>query len=346
MPIFLNRVLRELTRWSRWTLPASVITFVFVTSWPLMALAEPDSNPIATAGNYWWYFVVTAATVGYGDFFPQTFAGHLVGFYVIVGGIATLTTLFAGLAQMIESAKGRRMQGRAELEVNGHVVILGYNPGRTERIIEELAAERRREIVLCAWDDQAQSHPVQGREDVHFVRGDLTGDDVLRRACLQRAEAVLVDARDDNEALSITVAAIHVNPHLHAVVALRDMARARNLSRVDDGVRPVQWHTPRMITEELQDPGIALVYTELMTHGAGATFSTAVPDSLGGRTFGDFQQALGSHHAATVLAARSDSDLLVSPSWDTPVSTGAVLYYVALRRLTSADLEDAVRARH
>ncbi|HET7328808.1 MAG TPA: ion channel [Nocardioidaceae bacterium] len=343
MPLFLTRALRVLTRRRTWGLPLTVITFVFVTSWPLMALAEPDNNPIAEPATYWWWFVVTAATVGYGDFFPQTLGGHLVGFYVIVGGIATLTTLFTRLAEMIESAKGRRMQGLAEVEVSDQVVILGYAAGRTERIVDELAADRRRAIVLCAWEGQATSHPMPGRDDVHFVRGDLTDDTVLRRAGLHRAEAVLVDARDDNEALSITVAAIHVNPDLHAVVALRDMAHARNLSRVDDGVRPVQWHSPRMITEELQDPGIALVYSELMTHGGGATFSTAVPESLDGRTFGDFQQALGSAHAATVLAARSASELLVSPSWGTPVPTGAVLYYVAQRRLTREDIEQAVR---
>jgi voltage-gated potassium channel len=318
-----------------------VIVFVFVTSWPLMALAEPDRNPIASVGNYWWYFVVTASTVGYGDFYPETVGGHLVGAYVIVGGITTLTTLFTRLAQTLENAKGRRMQGLEELDVSDHVVILGYVAGRTERIVEEVLADRQRQVVLTAWDDQVATHPMPGREEVHFVRGDLTDEAVLRRARLQRAEAVLVDARDDNEALSITVAAVHVNPGLHAVVALRDMARARNLSRVDDGVRPVQWHTPRMITEELQDPGIALVYSELMTHGGRATFSTDVPASLGGRTFGELQQALGAYHAATVLAARTDGALVVSPAWDTPVPAGAVLYYVARQRLTHDDLHQA-----
>lgn len=341
MPIFLTLVFRQLTRRRTWGLPLAVIVVVFLTSWPLMALAEPDSNPIAAADTYWWWFVVTAATVGYGDFFPETLGGHVVGAYVIVGGIATLTTLFARLGEVLQNAKGQRMQGLAELDLRDHVVILGYTAGRTERIVDELSAERRRPIVLGAWEDQTAQHPLPGRDDVSFVRGDLTDDVTLRRACLQDAEAVLVDARDDNEALSITVAAINVNPDLHAVVALRDMAQGRNLSRVDDGVRPVQWHSPRMITEELQDPGIALVYAELMTHGGGATFSTPVPDSLTSRTFGDFQQALGHRHAATVLAARSDRELLVSPSWDTPVPAGAVLYYVARRRLTRSDLEQA-----
>jgi voltage-gated potassium channel len=343
VPLFLSRLLSRLTRVRTWALPAGVVAFVFLTSWPLMALAEPGTNPIADPSVYWWWFVVTAATVGYGDVYPETFAGHLVGAYVIVGGIVALTTVFARLAALIETARGRRMKGLIELDLTGHVVVLGYTPGRTERIVDELTADGRREVVLCAWHD-VETDPLPGRDHVHFVRGELTEEEVLRRARLDRAEAVLVDARDDNEALSLTVAATHVNTHAHTVVTLRDMARARNFTYVDDSVRCVQWHTPHMVTEELQDPGITQVYADLMTHGGGNTYSTTVPPALGSRTFGDFQQALGRRFSATVLAARADSRLLISPDWTTPITAGSVLYYVAERRLSDEDLERALRS--
>lgn len=342
MTFFLSQVLRHLTQVRTWAVPIAVISLVFLTSWPLMALAEPDSNPISEPGTYWWWFVVTAATVGYGDFFPQTVGGRLVGVYVIVGGIVTLTTLFTRLAEAIQSAKGRRMKGSAELELSGHVVVLGYTPGRTERIVEELTAEGAHQIALCAWEDVID-HPMPGHEDVHFVRGELSQEEVLRRAGLDRADAVLVDARDDNEALSLTVASVHVNPRAHTVVTLRDMARARNFSYVGGDVRCVQWHTPRLVTEELQDPGIAQVYADLMTHGGGNTYSTAVPEGLGERTFGDLQVALGRRHQATVLAARADRQLLISPDWETAIAAGATLYYVADRRLSPSEIAQAVR---
>jgi len=341
VPFLLSRVLKELAYARTWAVPAAVTAVVFLTSWPLMALAEPAGSSIADPGVYWWYFVVTAATVGYGDVYPQTLAGHLVGVYVIVGGIVALTTLFTRLASVIESAKGRRMKGLIELDLSGHMVVIGYTAGRTERIIDELTADGQRHVVLCA-SHEVDSDPMPGRPDVHFVRGDLTDDDVLRRACLHRAEAVLVDAHDDNEALALTVAATHVNAQAHTVVTLRDLDRARNFSYVDDDVSCVQWHSPRMVTEELQDPGISQVYADLMTHGGGNTYSTPVPDTLDGRTFGDFQQALGAGYRATILAARTDHRLMISPDWKTPMTAGATLYYVAERRLSGHDLEQAL----
>lgn len=124
MPFVLGRVLRVLRRRS-WTLPAVLIVFVFVTSWPMMWLAEGDQD-LVRPENYWWYFLVTCSTVGYGDFFPQTDAGRAIGVYVIVGGIGTLTTLFAQLSLVIEKAKGRRMKGTGTIGYSDHIVVLGY----------------------------------------------------------------------------------------------------------------------------------------------------------------------------------------------------------------------------
>lgn len=180
MPIFLTRVLARLALLGTWWTPVLVFALVFLTSWPLMALAEPAGSEIVAPGNYWWYFVVTASTVGYGDLYPETAAGHVVGAYVIAGGIATLTTVFTRFAATLERARGRRMRGAVTVDMSGHIVLLGYTPGRTEQMVDELTADGSCRIVLCAWDE-VQTHPMPERE-VTFVRGDLTDDKVLLRA--------------------------------------------------------------------------------------------------------------------------------------------------------------------
>ncbi len=336
MTLLLTRALRRLGKVRTWALPALIISVVFLTSWPLMVLAEPASNTITAPENYWWYFVVTAATVGYGDHFPVSAAGHVVGAYVIIGGIVTLTTLFTRVSMVLDNAKGRRMKGQLRTEMSGHLVIIGYTPGRTERLVEEYTAEGRTQVVLCAWDDVPEN-PMPERDQVEFVRGDLTDEDVLRRAGVERAGRLLVDARDDNEALALTVAAMHVNPDVHAVVTLRDMSAARNLSYVDPDVSCVQWHSPRLVTEELEDPGISHVYADLMTYGGRNTYSAPLPEALGEVTFGQVQERLGRAHAATVIAVRRGG-VLIDPRWDTALAGGAILYYVGERRLTPDEI--------
>ncbi|HET9141305.1 ion channel [Actinophytocola sp.] len=339
MPIFLSRLLAQLTRPRGWATPVAVIVFVFATSWPLMALAEPDSE-IAAPANYWWYFVVTAATVGYGDFFPVTGAGHAVGVYVIVGGIATLTTVFTRLATIMERAKGRRMQGAISVTASGHVVLIGYTAGRTERIVAELLAESDARIVLCGWSD-VTTHPMPD-QGIEFVRGDLTDADTLRRAGVPGAATVLVDARDDNEALAVTVTVIHLHAGAHVVVTLRDMARAELMRQVHQDVHCVQWHTSWMVTEELTSPGIAEVYTHLMTPGGTNTYSIRLPESLGPVQVGRCQSVLGQRHGVILLAARTEHELLVNPGWETELPAGAEVYYLSPHRLTPEALTAAL----
>jgi len=336
---FLSRISRLVgSRLLGWRLPFVVILLVFGTSWLAMALVEPAGNEITAPGNYWWYFVVTAATVGYGDLFPVSAAGHLVGTYVIVGGIVTLTLLFSRLADYLQSVRGRRRRGVVALDLADHVVVLGYVPGRTERMLTELRADSATRIALCAWDDVPEN-PVPEDAAVSFVRGDLAHADVMTRACVGRARTVVVDGRDDNETLAMAVAVDHANPAVHMVAALRDLGRRDNLRYVNPRIACVQWHMPSLITEEALDPGITEVYSDLMSSGGhGNTYSVQLPAGHGFASFGDCQVHLGRTFGATVLALRSADGLVVSPPWDTPVPDGATLYYVGRSRIRAAEL--------
>jgi voltage-gated potassium channel len=224
------------------------------------------------------------------------------------------------------------------LDLDNHVVLLGWTPGRSERIIAELTAENRFQVALCAWDDVAEN-PLPDEPAVHFVRGDLTRDDVMRRACVARARTAVIDGRDDNETLAIAVAVDHANPDIHMVAAVRDLSRRDSLRYVNENVQVVQWHVPSMLSEEAADPGIAQVYSDLMSSGGhGNTYSMCVPRGFPHTTFGDCQTWFGRTFGATVLAVRSGVDLVVSPRWDSPVPADATLYYVAEARIDAGRL--------
>lgn len=342
MLFVLNAIKRRLLRWRTGMPAVLVMVFVFFTSWPLMALAEPPESNIAAPENYWWWFIVSGSTVGYGDQFPVSLGGRLVGVYVIIGAITALSSLFAQLAQVIEKKKGRRMHGAITVSHSGHIVILGYTPDRTERIVRGLSRDGGSRIVVCGQGNVVNPFTDGGAD---FVRGELADPELLQQAGVHRAQSVLVDARDDNEALAQAVSVNHVNPDLHLVVTLRDLARADHLTFVNDTVRCVQWHMPRMATEELQDPGITQVYAELMTQGGGNTYSLRLPAAIGDQDFGACQATLGQEFGATVLAVRSGDQLTVSPDWNTAIQPGSTIYYVNQRRLADQEIVTAFGGR-
>lgn len=59
--------------------------------------ASPDAN-ITTAADALWYSIVTMSTVGYGDQYPVTDLGRIIGTLVIILGVAVFGTLTGFLA--------------------------------------------------------------------------------------------------------------------------------------------------------------------------------------------------------------------------------------------------------
>ncbi|MCX5046501.1 ion channel [Aldersonia sp. NBC_00410] len=346
MLLLLTRFAAGMRRvFAEWSVPLYIAAFVFLTSWLAMWVAEPHSEIVAPA-NFPWYFIVTATTVGYGDFFPETVAGHVVGAYVIVGGIVALTMLFTHLVDKISTARGRRMRGLAALEIDDHIVLLGYSAGRTERLVGELTQEPTARVVLCAWDTVAE-HPMPDADRVQFVRGDLTDESVLVRACVDRAAIILIDGRDDNETLAVAVAVAHASRsgdagptanRVHLIAALRDMSRASQFRYVSSRIQCVQWHVPNLLVEEAHDPGITQVYAELMTAGGTGASTYSLRLSRDHTDFGAVQVELGRRFAAVAVAVRRDGVMVVNPPWDGTATAGTTVYYVAASRLAPAAL--------
>lgn len=333
MPILLVRLWRFAHRRLRgWPLPVAVATTIFATSWAAIALLEPD-NDLRRPENFWWWFLVTTSTVGYGDLYPESTGGRIVAAYVIVGGIATLTLLFSQLSGYLQTVKGRRMRGTARLDRDGHIVLIGYRAGRTERIVAELVHDRRRQVVLCA-SPEVTEHPMADHPLVAFVRGELSGADVMSRAAVGSAHTVIVDVDDDNAALAVALAVDHTNPAAHTVVGLRDLERREQVRYVNPAFQCVPWHQPYMLTEEALDPGITEVYAELMSStGHGNTYSATLPAALEGQPFGECQSWFGRSFAATIIAVRDADGVRVSPAWDTTLPPGTTVYYLAARRI-------------
>jgi voltage-gated potassium channel len=65
---------------------------------------SPQAN-IQTAGDAVWWTIVTVATVGYGDKYPVTPAGRVIGAFVMVVGVGLFSVLTSFLAQWFVRAR-------------------------------------------------------------------------------------------------------------------------------------------------------------------------------------------------------------------------------------------------
>ncbi|WP_232687201.1 NAD-binding protein [Halobacterium zhouii] len=159
---------------------------------------------VNTALDAFYYTLVTATTVGYGDITPQSQEARLFSLSVLVLGTASFAiALGALLGPALEarfaSALGRMTQSELE-SLDGHVVVAGYGD-LTEPILTELTAGGRSFVVVT--EDEPVVSTLRER-DVNVLAADPADVESLDRAGVGRATAVVAATNDDGEdALSI-----------------------------------------------------------------------------------------------------------------------------------------------
>jgi voltage-gated potassium channel len=81
----------------------SVVTLAFAT-WFVAGLAVTEAERLVDGANIqgvgdgWWWAITTMATVGYGDTYPISTQGRIVGAALMIMGVALLGTITASIA--------------------------------------------------------------------------------------------------------------------------------------------------------------------------------------------------------------------------------------------------------
>ncbi len=340
----IERTLFVLSRIS-WAVLVIGLVVLFGISWSLMLYFEP-SSPISRPDVYWWYFLVTVATVGYGDFTPATLGGRLVGAVDIFFGIGFFAAILTKMAESIIQFSQRRRKGMVQLKLNNHIVLMGYRPGKTEEIVKELKADPKTSklaIVLCS--ATAPENPF-ATDHVDFVKGDLISSKVLEQACASRARVILIYGSDDDHTLAIGIAVSQVaSPEAHVVAYFRSSESGNLLRRVNQSVDLVTSMTSAMIVQTMQDPGSSRVF-QLLTSDQdqdATMYRMNIPDGVSEVKFWQIFIGFKTGYDAIVTglaqnwSANAQVDL--NPRNDSLVKGGMSIFYLANQRLVDSQVE-------
>jgi voltage-gated potassium channel len=186
---------------------------------------------VNTVTDAFWYTLVTASTVGYGDISPATEIGKVFGISVVLLGTASFAIALGALLGPALEARFARVLGQmtdSDLELlEDHVLVLGYGD-LTEPIVTELLDGEVEFVVVTP--DKDRTTELNDRE-IPVVTADPSDDEPLHRARIEDARAIVVATNDDAQDALAILTARQLRPDARIVAAATDLENVQKLRR-------------------------------------------------------------------------------------------------------------------
>ena len=186
---------------------------------------------IQTLTDAFYFTLVTASTVGYGDVTPTTEGATLFAMSVLLIGTASFavalgTLLTPAIEARLTKALGTMSDSQLEL-LDDHFIVVGVGD-LTGPVLEELGEDNAPFVVISRDPENAQRLRERGYE---VITADPSEDDPLRRAGIERARALVAATNDDAQDAMVILTARELNPNLRIVAAATDRENVKKLRR-------------------------------------------------------------------------------------------------------------------
>jgi len=177
------------------------IVFVWIVTGTLVFEIEKDvkdANIKSHEDGIWWG-IVTLLTVGYGDRFPVSLPGRVIGAVLMVSGVVAIAIVTAKISSFFLERALRERRGFVDSStLKNHFVICGWKedmPSFIQHILQSNPKLKASDIVLINMQSEAEITALletPDLKDVKVVRGEYYVESNLKRAVPEKAQKILI----------------------------------------------------------------------------------------------------------------------------------------------------------
>ncbi len=199
--------------------------------------------------------IITISTTGFKEVRPLSPAGRIFTLFLIISGIMTIAYTGGKGAQILieQQIFRRRKMSRKLAQLKDHYIVCGY--GRMGKVICDGLKETGAQFVVVE-NDKEEINTLDFN-DIPFIEGDATSDEVLMQAGIERAKGLVAVIKSDADNVFTVLSAKELNPDLFVVARAIDEGTESKLKKAgaDRVVKPYELGGNRMVNLLLK-PGV------------------------------------------------------------------------------------------
>ncbi len=178
----------------------AILYFVLLFILVQVEKLSPNSN-IKSFYDGIWYSIVTLTTVGYGDYFPVTPLGKIIGLVVIFSSLGVLGFLIGNFTNIIRNYMEKKKKGLFGTDFTNHFVIIGWDSFAKNVADQIINAKCKIAVVTNNNNDLELIKDLYPENSVFTLLCDYENMEALDKVNLLESNSVFVNFTDDTKSL-------------------------------------------------------------------------------------------------------------------------------------------------
>jgi voltage-gated potassium channel len=294
---------------------------------------------ILTKGQYsildcLYMTVITITTIGYGEIvdLSHNTAGRIFTMFIAFSGIGIATYVFSNITALMVEGRLKEVFRRSKMgkdiaELRKHYIICSAEDVGFY-VANELHTTRR-PYVIVEGDKTRIERASKAFQDILFIEGDATENDILLKAGIREAEGLFAVTEDDNQNLVISLTAKQLNPGVRVSARCNDLKNFEKMKRAgaDAVVSPSFIGGMRIVSEMIRPTAVSFLDIMLRDREKNLRVEEiSVPDSFANKPLQSLN--LSKYTSFLLLAIRRKDDWIYNPPKDYTLQPGNILVFM------------------
>ncbi|MEM6735790.1 MAG: potassium channel family protein [Bacteroidota bacterium] len=226
---------------------------------------QVEGASILSFSDALWYMIVTLTTVGYGDMYPISLGGKVIGYIYVFASLGILGFLFSTISNKIYSMLEEKKLGFQGTKFENHIVFIGWNDFSRMVADEIIHTKKKLAILTDRKDDVDLIYDQYGKEYFFVLFSDFQNPEVLEKLNAKRSSVIFITMQNDAEALMMIVNIKNKCPLPEIVVSLQN-SKLKETFRAAGVTHLIARNeiASKLVASYIFEPDVATLNTDLL----------------------------------------------------------------------------------